>query len=146
MNVPAPRPAGSRAAQFAAVILIGIVIGAVATVMLTRTWMARQDPFPDALMHVQSWHLKRLQDNVAQTRCAATDTLPHLDALRASSRNLEAAFPSLADDVRFKQAASGMRTVLDSALTAPPLNCPGVAALHTRIDEACSSCHRDFRG
>lgn len=146
MSTPAPRPAGSRAARYAAVLLIGAAVGAIATVMLTRAWMARQDPFPDALMHVQGWHLGQLQDNVAQSRCGATDTLPHLEALRATSRNLEQAFPGLADDARFKQASSGMRTVLDGALTAPPLNCPGVGALHVKIKEACNACHRDFKG
>lgn len=144
MSTPAPRAAG--ASRYLAVILVGIVIGAIGTVMLTRAWMARQDPFPDALMHVQGWHLKRLQDNVAQGRCAATDTLPHLEALRATSRSLEQAFPGLADDTRFKQAASGMRTTLDGAQTAPPLNCPGVGALHAKVNEACNACHRDFRG
>ena len=35
---------------------------------------------------------------------------------------------------------------LDGALTAPPLNCPGVGALHAKVNEACNACHRDFRG
>lgn len=146
MSTPTPRPAASRASRYAAVLLVGAVIGALGTVMLTRTLMARQDPFPDALMHVQGWHMARLQDNVAQGRCAATDTLPHVEALRSTSRNFELAFPDLADDRRFKLASSGMRTVLDGALTAPPLNCPGVAALHAKVKDACNACHRDFRG
>lgn len=146
MSTPQPvRRAPSAFARYFFVLLLGLVIGAVATVMLVNAWTARRDPFPDALMHVQGWHLQQLQKNVADSRCDATDTLPHLDALRSTSRNLEMAFPDLADDNRFKLASSGMRTILNAAHGAPPLNCPGVVAMNAKIDAGCKACHRDFK-
>ncbi|GAB3355157.1 hypothetical protein [Lysobacter tyrosinilyticus] len=125
--------------------LLGLVVGAVAVVMGLRAWNARKDHFPESLMHVQGWHMGQLAKAVEQNRCAATDTLPHLKALRTTADDLERAFPSLADDQRFADAASKMRGTLDGALASPPLNCEGVAALNKNIGENCKACHQDFR-
>jgi len=125
--------------------LLGLVIGAVAVVMALRAWNARKDHFPESLMHVQDWHMDQLAKAVEQNRCAATDTLPHLKALRTTADDLERAFPSLADDQRFADAASKMRGTLDGALASPPLNCEGVAALNKNIGGDCKACHQDFR-
>lgn len=149
MNTPQPaRRTSSVFGRYLFVLILGLVIGMVATVMLVNTWNARkttQDLFPDALMQVQQWHLSKLQSNVADGRCDVTDTLPHLESLRATARYTEQAFPDLMDDDRFKQASSGMRTVLNAAHGAPPLNCAGVTAMNAKIDAACKACHRDFR-
>lgn len=146
MNTPSTPHRPSAFARYLFVMLLGLVIGAVATVMLVNAWRARQDPFGDSLMHVQGWHQAALQRNVADGRCDVTDTLPHIDALRSTSRYLEQAFPDLADDDRFKQSASGMRTALNNAHGAPPLNCAGVSAMNAKIDAGCKGCHRDFKG
>ena len=145
MNTPSTPRRPSAFSRYFVVLLVGLMIGAVATVMLVNTWTARQDKFPDALMHVQQWHLSSLQRSVTEGRCDVTDTLPHVDSLRNSARYIEQAFPGLVDDDRFKQAASGMRTVLNGAYGAPPLNCAGVSAMNAKIDEGCKACHRDFR-
>ncbi len=89
---------------------------------------------------------EKLKASVSEGRCEVTDTLPHIESLRSTSRYLEQAFPDLADDTRFKQAASGMRTVLNGAHGAPPLNCAGVSAMNAKIDAGCKACHRDFKG
>lgn len=125
--------------------LLGLVIGAVGVVMVLRAWDARKDHFPEGLMHVQGWHMDKLGKAVEQNRCAATDTLPHLKALRTTSDDLERAFPSLADDQRFSDAASKLRGTLDGALASPPLNCEGVGALAKKIGSNCKACHQDFR-
>ena len=52
-------------------------------------------------MHVQHWHMDKLGKAVEQNRCAATDTLPHLKALRTTADDLERRSPTLADDQRF---------------------------------------------
>jgi len=145
MNTPSTPRRPSAFARYFFVLLLGLVIGAVATVMLVNAWSARKDPFPDSLMHVQQWHLSALQKKVTDGRCDVTDTLPHLENLRSSARYLEQAFPELVDDARFKQASSGMRTVLNGAYGSPPLNCAGVSAMNVKIDEGCMACHRDFR-
>jgi hypothetical protein len=80
-----------------------------------------------------------------QNRCNATDTLPHLQALRTMADDIEPAFPDLADDARFTRAASEMRAVLDKTRANPPLNCAGVGAAMQDIGGACKACHQDFR-
>lgn len=125
--------------------LLGLVVGAVAVVMGMRAWDARRDHFHDSVMHVQDWHLKRLAATAEQNRCAATDTLPHIRALRLMADDLEPAFPDLADDQRFTAASSKLRGTLDGALASPPLNCEGVSALTKNIGEGCKACHQDFR-
>ncbi|MDR7098257.1 hypothetical protein J2X04_000604 [Lysobacter niabensis] len=125
--------------------LLGLVVGAVGVVMALRAWDARKDHFPESLMHVQDWHMDRLVKATEQNRCAATDTLPHLKALRMTADDIELAFPGLADDQRFADAASKLRGTLDGALTAPPMNCEGVAALAKDIGADCKACHQDFR-
>ena len=81
-----------------------------------------------------------------QNRCAATDVLPNLKALRVMADDLEPAFPDLADDQRFAEHASKMRARLDAALASPPLNCAGVGTTAQGIGETCKACHQDFRG
>lgn len=143
-SVAAPRKGNGRKYLF--LFLIGLVMGAIGTVMLMRAWQARQDPFPDSLMHVQAWHLQQLDSRVKENRCAATDTLPHVKALRTTADDLEWAFPGDKDDARFVGHASKFRATLDGALASPPLNCAGVGAMNKQIQDACGACHQDFKG
>mgnify|MGYP006198451087 CR=1 FL=1 len=133
-------------AKYIALLLLGLVIGAVCTVMAMRAIQARSDPFPGAVMHVQGWHLGKLRDAVEQNRCATTDSLPHLQTLRTMANDLEPAFPDLRDDQRFVKHSSQMRATLDAALAQPPLNCEGLGAVAKKIGEDCKACHQDFRG
>lgn len=143
-----PNPAGTArtaGSKYLFLFLLGVVVGVVGVVMLLRALEARKDHFPESLMHVQEWHMDRLGEAVKQNRCGATDTLPHLKALRLSADDLEHAFPALADDQRFSDAASGMRRTIDEALAAPPLSCAGVTAVVKDIGGNCKACHQDFR-
>ncbi len=137
--------ATSNASRYLFLFLIGLAVGAVGAVMAMRAINARQDHFPTALMQVQTWHRGQLKANIDQNRCAATDTLPHLQALRLMASDLEPAFGDLRDDARFKKHASDLRATLDGALASPPLNCAGVGTTLASIDEDCKSCHQDFR-
>jgi len=141
------QPSGSRsnASRYLFLFLIGLVIGVVATVMAMRALDARKDHFPGSVMHVQQWHMGALKKKVEQNRCAATDVLPNLKALRVMADDLEPAFPDLADDKRFAEHASRMRARLDSALASPPLNCAGVSTTVADLGETCKGCHQDFR-
>lgn len=136
----------SAASRYFFLFLIGLVIGAIATVMAMRAIKARQDPFPDSLMHVNDWHMGQLKATVDANRCAATDVLPHLEALRALGNDLEPAFPDLADDQRFKDHASKYRAAVDAARASPPLNCAGAGTTLKTLGESCKACHQDFRG
>src|SRR3954447_14879528 len=72
----------SNASRYLFLFLIGLAVGIVGTVMAMRAIDARQDHFPHSVMEVQAWHLGQLKAATQQNRCAATDTLPHLQALR----------------------------------------------------------------
>jgi len=134
-----------NAARYLFLFLIGLVVGVVGTVMAMRAIDARQDHFPTSVMHVQDWHVGQLKANTDQNRCAATDTLPPLQALRTMANDIEPAFPDLRDDARFTKHASDLRATLDGALAGPPLNCAGVGTTLASIGEDCKACHQDFR-
>lgn len=139
------RPKSSAFSRYFFVFLLGLVLGAIAVVMIMRALNERRDHFPESVMHVQEWHLKQLGKKAAENHCNATDIIPHLKGLRTMSDDLERAFPGLSDDERFVKQASGIRATLDDALSAPPINCEGVNAVAAKIGESCKGCHQDFR-
>ena len=132
-------------ARYFFLFLVGLVVGAVGVVMVMRALDARRDRFPESVMEVQQWHMGRLKASMEQNRCNATDTLPHLLALRTMADDIEPAVPDLQDDARFTKAASQLRAVLDGARANPPLNCAGVGKAMQDIGGACKACHQDFR-
>ena len=136
----------SVASRYFFLFLVGLVVGAIGTVMALRAIDARTDHFPDSLMTVQQWHAGQLKAAVDSNRCSATDVLPHLQALRMLGNDLEPAFPELADDQRFKDHASKYRGALDASLAQPPMNCAGTGTTLQKLGEACKACHTDFRG
>ncbi|MBS0230308.1 MAG: cytochrome c [Proteobacteria bacterium] len=142
-NTTAARP--SSAKRYLFVMLLGLVIGGVAAVMGMRALQERQDPFPDALMHVQGWHMGQLDDAVKANKCSPTDALPHLQALRMTAGDIENAFPDLRDDQRFSSAAAALRAATDKAIAAPPLSCAALTATIKSVGETCSGCHRDYK-
>ncbi|MFT4256783.1 MAG: cytochrome c [Pseudoxanthomonas sp.] len=142
-EIPAKK---SNASRYLFLFLVGLVIGAIATVLIVRALQARQDPFPHAVMHVMGKHAEQLQQTIQRSQCAATDTVPHVRTLRAMANDLETAFPGLADDQRFTTHASQFRAKLDEALTAPPTDCAAAGKLGEQIGKSCKGCHQDFRG
>lgn len=145
MSTPDPNRHPSNAGKYLFLLVLGLVIGAVAAVMLMRSWQARQDPFPHALMEYQAWQMGQLKANSQANRCAATDTLPYLKSLREASNHIDAAFPKLRDDERFAKASADMRASLDKALASPPLNCAGVGAAMQEVGASCKACHDSFK-
>lgn len=141
-----PNRKPSNAGRYLFLLILGLVLGVVATVMAMRALEQRKDPFPDALMHVQQWHMGQLKTDMEQNRCAATDVLPHLQALRTTANDLDAAFPELADDQRFQAASAAMRAATDKAVSNPPLSCEGIGATMKSLGEGCKGCHQDFKG
>ncbi len=141
-----PNRKPSNAGRYLFMLILGLVLGVIATVMAMRALEQRKDPFPDALMHVQQWHMGQLKADMEQNRCAATDVLPHLQALRTTANDLDAAFPELADDQRFQAASAAMRAATDKAVSNPPLSCEGIGATMKSLGDACKACHQDFKG
>ena len=140
-----PNRKPSNLGRYLFLLVLGLVLGAVATVMALRALEARKDQFPEALMHVQQWHLGQLKADMEQNRCNPTDVLPHLQSLRMTANDLDAAFPDLRDDQRFATASAAMRATMDKAVASPPLTCEGVGAAMKSIGESCKGCHQDFR-
>ena len=145
MSSTDPNRRPSNAGRYLFLLLLGLVLGANATVMVLRALDQRRDPFPEALMYVQQWHMDQLKVDMEQNRCNATDVLPHLQALRMTSNDLDAAFPGLKEDQRFGVASSAMRATMDKVVANPPLTCEGVGAAMKSIGDGCKGCHQDFR-
>jgi hypothetical protein len=142
---PRPKPSGNAAARYFFLFLLGLVVGVVATVMALRALDARKDHFPESVMNVMAAHAGALGDSVKQNRCSATDTLPHLQALRTMANDIEPAFGDLREDQRFAQHAADLRASLDEVLASPPIACPGVQAAVEAVGSKCKACHQDFR-
>jgi hypothetical protein len=141
--------APSSAGRYLFLFLLGLAIGIVSVVMILRALDARkgwQDHYPHAAMQLMQAHVAQLGASTAANRCAATDTLPHLQALRTIANDIEPAFVDLRDDARFASHASKLRATLDGALAAPPMSCEGVGAAAKQVGEACKACHQDYRG
>src|SRR3546814_14278477 len=110
------------------------------TVEARKTW---QDHYPHAAMHLFDAHMAQLKASTEANRCGATDTLPHLQALRMVANDLEPAFGDLGEDTRFAKHASDLRAAPDSTPAARPVNCTGVGAAMGKIREACQGCPMD---
>ncbi len=145
MNTTAAPARKSHAPRYLFLFLLGLLVGVIGTVMAMRAIDARKDHFHEALMHVQAWHVGQLKAGLDSNRCAATDALPHLQALRTMANDLEAGFPDLADDERFARHASTLRATLDAAVAAPPQDCAAMGAVLGDVGEGCKGCHQDFR-
>lgn len=144
MNAPAPR-SGNAAARYFFLFLVGLVVGIVATVMALRAIESRQDHFPESVMHVMSAHVGMLKGNMEQSRCTASDVLPHLQALRTMAGDIEPAFGDLREDKRFAAHAADLRASLDAALARPPMACAGIGDVLREVGSNCKACHQDFR-
>ena len=142
---PASPPSGNAAMRYLFLFLLGLVVGVVGTVMAVRALDARKDHFPESVMHLFDAHMGMLDANVNGNRCAATDTLPQLQALRTLANDIEPAFGDLREDTRFAGHASDLRAALDRSLANPPIACAGVQAAMKDVGAACKACHRDFR-
>ena len=145
MSTPEPTARKSNAGRYLFLLLLGLAVGAIATVMVLRALDARKNHFPGALMEVQGWHMGQLKTAMDQNRCSASDVVPHLQALRMTANDLEPAFADLRDDERFKSAAAAMRGAVDKAITAPPLSCESLAGTMKSVGDTCKGCHRDFK-
>jgi len=124
--------------------LLGIVLGVTSTIAVKNA-QARRDAFPDGVMTVMGHQMDLLSTNIKQNRCTASDLTTQLQTVRLVANNIEPAFESLRSDSQFGRYASGLRAAADSALTMPLASCALAAAAISKLDQACDSCHRDYR-
>ena len=123
---------------------LGLVIGIIATVM-TMSALKSGPHMTDALMHMQSFHMSALDTNIKQNHCAVTDNLPHVQALRALSNDIEPLFLPVEKEADFRQKASNLRAALDAVLASPPADCATVGAALSKIGHECKACHDEFK-
>ncbi len=135
----------SSAQRYLFVLVLGLLIGLVATVMVGRALQTGRDPFPHSLMHVMQRQAEMLLQAQQQNRCSLADSQPRLQSLRMLSNDLDLAFPKLKDDARFQQHASRYRADLNAALAAPPSDCASLAKVVQTVQDDCRACHQDFR-
>lgn len=140
-----PKKLPSAASRYLFVLVLGLVLGIIATVMVMRAWQARQDPYPGALMTLMSKQNAALRLAHEQNRCTPADVLQPLQTLRALTNDIDAAFPALKNDAQFQKHASELRSSLNAALLAPPDNCQSLAELNQTIGQTCSGCHQAFK-
>lgn len=125
-------------------LIIGLALGAVGTAILMNS-LHRGESYPHGVMAVMAAQMKAIDGNLKQNRCAATDLTPRLQTLRFVANDIEPAFADLQADAQFGRYASGLRAAADAALAATPAACPAAQAVLAKLDQACDSCHRDYR-
>jgi hypothetical protein len=125
-------------------LVLGGLIGLVATVMVANALQARRDPVPDSLMQVMAYQLRALRPDTGAA-CTPSQQLRRLQSLRLLADEVEPAFPEIGEDRRFGEHARALRAALDQAQGLPLADCNAIGQVHTRISEACEACHRDFR-
>lgn len=130
--------------RHAVLIVLGLVIGIIGTAMAMDA-LNRGPHLSKSVMQMMDYHLDGLQTTMQANRCAVSDTLPHLQALRSLANDIEPVFAPTLSDPRFRQHAGELRARLDALLATPPADCPAVDAAMTRIGGACKACHQDFR-
>jgi hypothetical protein len=128
--------------RFLIVFVLGLAIGGALAVVASNAMHEREE-YPHGVMHVMDAQMGALDLAIKANRCTANDLLPKLQTLRAVANDIEPAFQQ--DDEHFVKYAGGLRAAADAALITPPGNCQTAAAMLDKIDDACSSCHHDFK-
>ena len=125
--------------------LVAMAIGAIGTLIAVNA-MNRQLPWSRATMTVIGHQMHGIDTAVKANRCTSADVLPRLQTLRQVANDIEPAFADSITDPQFNRYAADLRAAGDAALANPPANCKAASEALTRLDKACDSCHRDFRG
>lgn len=124
--------------------LIGLAVGIIGTA-ITMNALNRGTAYPNGVMKVMGAQMSALSRSVKANRCAPTDTIPRLQTLRYVANDIEPAFADLQEDTQFARYAGDLRAAADAALMTPPASCAATEAVVAKIDQACDSCHRDYK-
>ncbi|HET6545482.1 MAG TPA: hypothetical protein VFG55_01895 [Rhodanobacteraceae bacterium] len=125
-------------------LLIGLVIGALATNLVLGALAAR-DVWPRSIMQVMQHELAAANSAVRGGRCSDADLaspIAHLDLLGGDIG--PAVRPGTTPDPVFAGYLHDLRAAVAAAAASGP-NC--VSRLHAlkAVDGACDRCHRDYR-
>ena len=146
MNDTSPPRNGNSFGKYFFMMLLGLVIGAFGAVYALNALNSNpQSQYQHGIMHVMGHNMGQLKQNVAATKCNASDTIPRVQAINMMARDIEGAFPKVADDAAFVKAAGDLRTATNNVLSAPPQTCDGVNQSMREIGLACEGCHSKFK-
>lgn len=126
----------------ALLILLGLAIGALGTVFAMNA-LRERNPLPHAVMVVMGHHMGALQRARKAQQCGAVQNLQQLQLMQATAADIDDAFPDA--PTGFGEAATHLRTALQSAAQAAPADCPTLATALKPVGEACESCHQQYR-
>ena len=128
--------------RYLVMFLLGLVIGAALSAVAVKR-INESNAYPHGVMALMRAQMGALDRSVKQARCTSADLQPRFQTLRAVANDIEPAFAE--EDEAFVKHASALRAATDAALDAPPASCAAASAALDRINETCSSCHRDFK-
>ena len=126
-------------------LLVGLLVGALCTLIAVNA-LDRGTAYPNAVMALMGQQMKAIDKSIKQSRCASTDLTPRLQTLRFVANDIEPAFADMQEEVQFGRYAADLRAAADAALMTPPANCAAASAALSKLDKACDSCHRDYKG
>ncbi|HET6430977.1 cytochrome C [Dyella sp.] len=126
----------------ALLIALGLVIGILGTTF-TISALHQRTPLPKAVMTVMAYHVSQLEHAVKAKQCDAAATGAQLDRLRSVAFDIPAAFKGA--EQPFLDASDKLQGTLRNATAAAPTTCAALADAIKPVEEACDSCHKQYR-
>lgn len=133
---------GTEPMRVALMILLGLVIGILGTVNVMSALDARH-PMPKAVMHTMGYHMGELAQALKAKQCDAAQVRHHLERLQSTATDIVPVFGIAEKD--FTGKATELQTRLQQALQPAPTSCAALATAIKPIDDACKSCHQQYR-
>lgn len=126
----------------ALLIVLGLVIGILGSVF-TFSALHQRTPLPKAVMTVMAYHSSELHHAVKARQCDAAVIATHLARLQSAALDIPGAFKGV--EQPFLDASDKLQRSIGSAVTAAPTTCAALTAALAPVDDACDSCHKQFR-
>jgi cytochrome c556 len=130
------------AMRAALLIVLGLAIGIIGTVFTMRA-LNERNPKPHAVMVTMGFHRHQLQQAVKGQHCDATANLDQLQHMQMIASDIPAAFPDAPP--AFQDLASHLRSALQTAAQAAPVDCPALVSALKPVDQVCKECHQQYR-
>lgn len=127
-----------------AFILLGLVIGAFATVSVINA-LRPATAFPKGVMALMGHHMGKAREAATATTCPA-DIAEHIEALAVLARDIKPAFLPIGDhEAAFVRYADDFRAAAEAARGATFADCKAATEALGTIGDGCKACHRDFK-
>ena len=128
--------------RVALLILLGLAIGAVATINVMNTLRAR-NPMPEAVMTTMGYHMGQLRSAIKAGQCSAPAIAHHLQRVHSTASDIVPVFGIGEKD--FSDDATQLLDRTQAAIAAAPTTCAALGEAIKPIGETCKSCHQQYR-